>query len=138
MSKLSLAHACINTTSLEQTASFYCDALGLERHFDFTRAGKPGGFYLKAANGAFIEVFLVAETEITGARILNHFCLETGDLKGLRQRLVDHGYQPGEIKMGADQTWQFWINDPNGLPVEFQEYTAQSAQHTGKTVEINW
>jgi catechol 2,3-dioxygenase-like lactoylglutathione lyase family enzyme len=138
MSILSLAHACIKTTSLEQTKSFYCDGFGFEKLFDFTRRGECVGFYLKAANRTFIEVFLEGEVENMDKRTLNHFCLETGDLKSLRQKLVDHGYTPGEIKMGADQTWQFWVTDPNGLAVEAQEYTPNSAQLTHKNVEVNW
>ena len=31
MSILSVAHACIKTTSLEQTAAFYCDGLGMKK-----------------------------------------------------------------------------------------------------------
>ena len=138
MSILSVAHACIKTTSLEQTAAFYCDGLGMKKHFEFTRDGQVFGFYLKASNDTFVEVFLAAEVENTEARCLNHFCLETGDLEALRQRLVDRGYQPGEIIMAVDQTPQFWITDPNGLPVEFQQYTPASAQLTGQSVEVNW
>jgi len=109
-----------------------------QKHFEFTRAGQVFGFYLKASNDTFVEVFLAAEVENTEARCLNHFCLETGDLEALRQRLVDRGYQPGEIIMAVDQTPQFWITDPNGLPVEFQQYTPASAQLTGQSVEVNW
>jgi len=138
MSTLALAHACIKTASLQQTEQFYCDALGLKKHFEFTRAGKVIGLYLKGSNESFVEVFLTDEVDNTNRRCLNHFCLETDDLKALRQRLIDRGFQPGDIKMGADQTWQFWINDPNGLSVEFQEYTGKSAQRTGANVEVDW
>jgi lactoylglutathione lyase/glyoxylase I family protein len=138
MSILSVAHACIKTASLERTASFYCDALGLTRQFDFTRKGKVIGFYLKASNETFIEVFLAAEVENSDARCLNHFCLESDDLEALSRRLADLGFQPGETKTGADKTLQFWVKDPNGLPVEFQQYTPESAQRTGANVEVNW
>ena len=138
MSIRSLAHACIKTTSLEQTSGFYCDGLGMKKLFEFTRNGRVIGFYLKASELSFVEVFLAAEVEKTDGRCLNHFCLETEDIEALRRRLVEHGYQPGEIKMGADRTWQFWIMDPNGLAVEFQQYTPESAQHTGESVEVNW
>jgi lactoylglutathione lyase/glyoxylase I family protein len=138
MSILSLAHACIKSTNLEQTAAFYCDGLGMKKHFDFTRVGKVIGFYLKAANDTFIEVFLADEVDSTDKRCLNHFCLETGDLEALRNRLVQRGFAPGEIKMGSDQTLQFWAKDPNGLDVEFQQYSPKSAQVTGENVEVNW
>ena len=138
MSILSLAHACIKTSSLEKTLAFYCDGLGMKKHFEFTRGGQLFGYYFKASNATFVEVFLAEAVENTDRRCLNHFCLETEDIQGLRQRLVEHGYEPGEVKMGADKTWQFWINDPNGLAIEFQQYTSESAQYTGANVEVNW
>ena len=48
------------------------------------------------------------------------------------------GFSPGDIKMGADQSLQFWIKDPSGVDVEFHQYSEQSAQLTGRNVEVNW
>jgi hypothetical protein len=39
--------------------------------------------------------------------------------------------------MGADNSLQFWIQDPNGLDIEFQQYPEHSSQFTGKNVEVN-
>jgi hypothetical protein len=39
--------------------------------------------------------------------------------------------------MGADDSLQFWIQDPNGLDIEFQQYTEHSSQFTGRNVEVN-
>jgi catechol 2,3-dioxygenase-like lactoylglutathione lyase family enzyme len=138
MSIKSLAHVCIKSTDLDTTAKFYCGALGLTRHFDFNRKGKVIGFYMKAANETFVEVFLADEIAQIDKQMLNHFCLETADLQALRETLLTHGYSPGEIKMGADETAQFWMKDPNGMDLEFQEYTDRSAQRTGRAVEVNW
>ena len=52
--------------------------------------------------------------------------------------ILERGYAPGEIRMGADQTAQFWMKDPNGLDVEFQQYNEKSSQRTGQDVEVNW
>jgi len=138
MSIQSLAHACIKTTNLDATADFYCGAMGMKKHFNFTKQGKIIGFYMKTANETFVEVFLTDEVEKTGKQVLNHFCLETDSIENLRKTLIERGYAPGEIKMGADQTFQFWMKDPNGMDLEFQEYTAKSAQRTGTNVEVNW
>ena len=138
MSIKSIAHVCIKTTDLDATADFYCGALGFTRHFDFTRKGKVIGFYMKTASENFVEVFLADEISGVEKQSLNHFCLETESLGGLRQKLITRGYEPGEIKMGADQTLQFWMKDPNGLALEFQEYSEKSAQRNPHTVEVNW
>ncbi len=102
------------------------------------RKGKLIGFYMKTATDSFIEVFLTDELEKIAKQPLNHFCLETDDIKALRQHLVERGYTPREITLGADNSHQFWMKDPNGLDLEFQEYTDKSSQFTGQSVEATW
>ena len=138
MSIKSVAHACIKTTDLALTEDFYCGALGMKKHFNFTRQGKVIGAYFKTANATFVEVFLTGEVERLGKQVLNHFCLETESIEALRNSLVARGLTVGELKMGADQSPQFWMKDPNGLDLEFQQYTPKSAQLTGHDVEVNW
>ena len=94
---------------------------------------------MKAANDTFIEAFLVDQAEPTTTNhTLSHFCLETDAIEALRQRLLDKGYTPEPIKMGADSSLQFWIVDPNGINMEFHQYNEKSSQFTGKDVEVNW
>lgn len=134
----SVAHVCLKTTDMKATQDFYIGALGLEKRFDFLRKGKIIGFYMKTGNETFVEVFLADEIEKIGKQPLNHFCLETGDLKALHARIKECGYAPRDIKLGSDGTPQFWMQDPNGMELEFQEYVDISAQKTGKDVEVNW
>ena len=53
-----LAHVCIGATDLAETERFYRDLLVMEKAFDFFRAGRQIGFYLKAGESTFIEVFI--------------------------------------------------------------------------------
>ena len=138
MNITALAHVCIKTTDLDKTAGFYCDTLGLQRLFDFTRNGKVIGFYMKAGNLSFVEVFLADEVDKIDRQVLSHFCLETDGIEALRQRMVELGHTPGEVKMGADNSYQFWMKDPNGMDIEFHQYTEKSSQFTGKSVEVDW
>jgi catechol 2,3-dioxygenase-like lactoylglutathione lyase family enzyme len=138
MSIKSIAHVCLKTTDLARTEEFYCGALGLKKHFNFTRQGKIIGAYFQAGNGTFVEVFTADEVERVGRQVLNHFCLETESLEALRNSLLARGLTVGALKMGADQTPQFWMKDPNGLDLEFQQYTPKSAQLTGRDVEVDW
>jgi len=139
MSIKSLAHVCIKTTDLQKISRFYCDTLGMEKQFNFTKNGRVVGFYMKASGNTFVEVFEVgnpAPADTNGC--LSHFCLETDSVEKTRQKLIDAGYHPKPINMGADQSYQFWIEDPNGMSMEFHEYTPESSQTTGKDVEVNW
>ena len=139
MSIKSLAHVCIKSADLDATAEFYCGALGLKRMFDFTRKGKVIGYYLKAGNTTFVEVFLESEILPVGQKtVLSHFCLETDDIKALHASLVARGLKPRAITMGCDQAYQFWMEDPNGLSLEFHEYAADCSQFTGCSVEATW
>src|ERR1700712_4247757 len=114
----SVAHVCIKTTDLKAARDFYCKALGMKKIFNFTRRGDVIGFYLKASEQTFIEVFIAEEVDPLAKQVLNHFCLETEEIENLRRDLLARGYSPGEIKMGADGTFQFWMNDPGGLAIE--------------------
>ena len=110
----------------------------MTRLFDFTRAGKVIGFYLKAGNQTFIEVFAAEETQPVGKQVLSHLCLETHDIAAQRGMLADAGLAPGPIKLGADHSYQFWMKDPNGMEIEFHQYTEKSSQVTGQSVEVDW
>jgi catechol 2,3-dioxygenase-like lactoylglutathione lyase family enzyme len=138
MSIKSVAHVCIKTSDLDATAAFYCGALGMKRMFDFTRKGRIIGFYMKAANETFIEVFLADEVEKIDKQVLSHFCLEVDSIQAVRKSLVERGHSPKEINMGADNSYQFWMKDPNGMDIEFHEYTDRSSQFTGQVVEVDW
>ena len=139
MSITSLAHACIKTTDLGKISKFYCDTLGMKKQFNFTKNGKVIGFYMQASKNSFVEVFETNNPPPADSNsCLSHFCLETDSIEEMRQRLVDAGYNPGQIKMGADNSYQFWIKDPNGMDMEFHQYTPESSQTTGKDVEVDW
>jgi catechol 2,3-dioxygenase-like lactoylglutathione lyase family enzyme len=122
---------------LQQTLEFYEGALGMQKLFQFKKRGEVIGFYLKAANETFIELFRMDDAEKgSGREILHHFCLETDAIESVRGKLIEKGYAPTEIIMGADKSLQFWVKDPNGLNIEFQQYTGLSSQFTGADVEV--
>ena len=139
MSIKSLAHVCILSADLDATLRFYCGMLGMQKQFDFTRKGRVIGFYLKASNDTFVEVFESDKArDAKPGGNLTHFCLETECLEALYQKLADAGYQPRPIKLGCDNSYQFWVKDPNGIDFEFHQYTPQSTQFTGTSVEVDW
>ena len=134
---LSIAHICIKTAALGETERFYTEALGLTKVFDFTKAGKQVGCYLKVAEGQFIEVFEEPVSKRAPSHMA-HLCLETDDIDAVTKRLNDLGWKTSPKKMGCDHTYQTWFKDPNGIDIELHQYTENSTQHTGKDVEIDW
>ena len=88
-----IAHICLRTEDLQRTEAFYCQALGMERFFEFERKGVLFGYYLKAGSDTFIEVF-------------------KGD-PGEEAQLVD----PGEISLELVETL---VVELEGLGVELE------------------
>lgn len=125
-----LAHVCITTNDLERTESFYCGILGLTKHFSFIRGGKECGFYLGLSNGSFLEFFEEKETPSGESSQFKHICLQTDDIDGLLATLRNNGIDVTDKQLGGDGSWQAWTSDPNGIRIEFHQYTPESSQTT--------
>ena len=130
-----LAHICIHTSSLDTTAAFYCGALGMDRHFEFEKDGKPFGYYLSAGSGTYIEVFK-GDPGMVGN--IQHLALEVDDIDSAIARIREHGFSIGDKSMGADDSWQAWMEDPNGVKIELHQYTPKSCQIIRRTCIVNW
>jgi glyoxylase I family protein len=133
-----LAHLCIFSKDLEQTLDFYCGALALKRHFDFTKDGKLFGFYLQIAPNQFVEFFRENPSEEIRRQRIHHLCFEVDDIDKLRELLIQRGIEVTPKKLGCDQTWQCWCKDPDGVDVEFQQYTPKSSQFTRVNCVADW
>lgn len=130
-----LAHICIYSSDLEETARFYCEALGFEKGFEFIKDGALFGYYVKLGNNTFIEVFKGDPSEVGN---INHIAIQTDDIDSVIVRVKEHGYDIGRKSLGADHSWQVWTTDPNGVRIEFHQYTEQSLQLTGGTCLVDW
>ncbi|MCY3916263.1 MAG: VOC family protein [Chloroflexi bacterium] len=132
-----LAHVCIGATDLAETERFYRDMLGMEKAFDFFRAGLQIGFYLKAGESTFIEVFAAnAQPEIV-CPLIKHFCLEVEDLDAICEALQSKGVDVSARKLGGDGAWQAWITDPSGVRIELMQYSEDSSQFSGRPVNLD-
>ena len=132
-----IAHVCLKVKDLDRSLDFYT-RLGLKPVFRFTRQGRPFGVYLKLAEASFIEIFEESALEVATNPRLAHFCLESEDLHALAGALRAAGIAFTEKKLGCDNTWQIWLHDPDGNAFEVHQYTPQSLQLTGGTVEADW
>jgi glyoxylase I family protein len=135
-----LAHVCVLTHDLKASEHFYCEVLGLNKMFNFTRTGGRIGFYLDTGARTFIEVFTNPNAPFTQQGQVDHLCLEVVSLDKALEALRRHGIEirDGQKKKGVDETWQAWIKDPSGTKIELFEYTDKSAQFVGGDREANW
>lgn len=132
-----LAHVCIGATDLAASEHFYVDLLGMEKAFDFLRAGRRFGFYVKAGETTFIEIFEENAEPNFERPIIKHFCLEVEDLDAAAAKLAGRGVEVSAKKLGGDNNWQAWLTDPSGVRIEMMQYCADSTQFSGKPVILD-
>ena len=133
---LSLAHVCIESNDLEATERFY-NCLGLQRRFEFrNKKNELVGFYLSFQGNSYIEVIKVEQVRSEG--VIKHFAIEVEDVTDLRKRLLKHGAEVSERKLGGDNTWMVSCLDPNGVFIEFHQYTSRSMQLVGGVCSVDY
>lgn len=130
-----IAHLCIHANDLERSRHFYHDILGLEIKFEFEKNGKPFGYYFHVGNNTFIEVFKGDPSENGKIR---HLAIEVENIDAVICKLRSNGVKCADKKLGADNSWQVWTSDPDGVPIEFHEYSENSMQIIGGKCIVNW
>lgn len=133
-----LAHINILADDLAETERFYCDILGMEKGFDFLKDGELFGFYVKAGERTFIEIFHKDYVANTERPLMHHLCLEVEDLDAAIAQIRAKGWEITDKKFGGDNCWQAWITDPSGVKIELMQYTAESSQFNGNPCIVDW
>ncbi|MDX9978842.1 MAG: VOC family protein [Lentisphaeria bacterium] len=132
-----LAHVCLHVANLDASLAFYEGVLELRRKFEFLKGDKLHGAYVEVGPGNYIEMFERPGVEPKNTGIV-HFCLETGDIDEAIRSFDAKGVAHTEKKRGADSSWQTWVSDPDGNRIELHQYTEESAQLRGQSVQVNW
>jgi lactoylglutathione lyase len=124
-----LAHVCFRVQDLDASIDFYVGKLGLTHAFDFVNdQGVRFGVYLHVGGRSFVELFQGQPGEPEKPRSWQHFCLEVEDVKAAAKDLTAKGVEVTEPHLGADGSWQVWIQDPDGNRIELHSYTPESKQ----------
>jgi catechol 2,3-dioxygenase-like lactoylglutathione lyase family enzyme len=132
-----IAHVCLNVRSFAKSFDYYT-ALGFQVKFRFTRKNSDFGAYLEIAPGNYLELFETAGASDAHPGGIAHFCLETDDIDGFISRCTSANIPVSPKKLGCDNTWQVWLNDPDGNAFEVHQYTEKSSQRTGESIEADW
>ena len=121
-----LSHVCLGSTDLARTIRFYRELLGCEVAHEFRNpAGEVYGVFLSCRNGTFIEFFNEQSTKPAGG-LFRHTSFEVDDIEDMAATARRHGFQP-EVKRGrTDHILQFFIHDPDGNMIEFQQHDRES------------
>lgn len=133
-----VAHICIGADNLTDAEHFYCNVLGMERGFDFIKDGELYGFYAKAGENTYIEIFSQDAPKKNECPLIKHLCLEVEDIDTAITEIRAKGVTVTDKKQGGDMSWQAWITDPSGLLIEIMQYTEESSQFTGNPCIVDW
>ena len=122
-----LAHVCLGSSDLSRTIGFYQDLLGCRVVHEFrSDAGELYGVFLFCNGGTFLEFFKDREPKDKGGRF-RHLCFEVDSVEDAARMLRANGYEVNVRRGRTDHILQFFIEDPDGNVVEFQEHDEQSA-----------
>ena len=121
-----LSHVCLGSTDLARTIGFYRDLLGCEVAHEFRNpAGALYGVFLSCRNGTFLEFFNEQAPKPPGG-LFRHLCFQVEDIEQMAQAARGRGLQ-AEVKRGrTDRILQFFVHDPDGNMIEFQQHDAES------------
>jgi len=121
-----LSHVCLGSTDLPRTVTFYRDMLGCEVAHEFRNpAGELYGVFLSCRNGTFLEFFNEQQPKPPGG-LFRHVCFEVDDIERMAEVARAHGLKV-EVKRGrTDHILQFFVHDPDGNMIEFQQHDRES------------
>jgi lactoylglutathione lyase len=105
---------------------FYRGLLGCEVAHEFRNAsGELYGVFLSCRNGTFLEFFNEQAPKPEGG-LFRHMCFEVEDIEKMAQTARSRGFKP-EVKRGrTDRILQFFVHDPDGNMLEFQQHDRES------------
>lgn len=129
-----IGHAAFVVKDMDKTVAFYEETLGFKRAFDIARPenGEPWIVYMYAGGGQYIELFYggTEENPFRDEKIgFFHLCVEVDDIQEIWKKIVEtNAPQDDAPKKGADNNWQCWTHDPDGIKIELMQLGFDSPQ----------
>lgn len=132
-----IGHVAFRVTDLQRALDFYCNKLGFSEAFRLEQEGQPSPWivYIQIAPGAFIELF-PDEQSVPGTIPMRdpqasykHVCLLVDDMSATLSELAARGLEIAKAPIvGLDHNLQYWIDDPDGNPIELMQIVPDSPQ----------
>jgi catechol 2,3-dioxygenase-like lactoylglutathione lyase family enzyme len=122
---LGIAHVAFRVSNMAATEAFYQNLLGYQEPFALNSDnGKSAIAFMKVNDLQYIELF---SGDARSQGQLDHFALYTNDLAAMRTYLLAQGIQIGEdTHRGRIGNYFFAIRDPDGHPIEIEQYSPSS------------
>lgn len=128
-----IGHVALKVADVERSIEFYRDRMGFAEMMRLNRDdGSLWLVYLRITDTQFIELFPGGEGDRAPGpeRVaVNHFWLECTDIHATADALRAAGIALTVApKLGADNNWQCWVEDPDGNRIEFMQMAKNAMQ----------
>ena len=121
-----LSHVCLGSTDVQRTVDFYSKLIGCQVAHEFrSPAGELYGVFLSCNNGTFLEFFNEQAPKPPGG-LFRHLCFEVADIDAMAARARASGFTPDLRRGRTDRILQFFVHDPDGNMIEFQQHDRES------------
>ena len=115
---MKMAHVTIFSKCIDESVAFYQDIVGLTMMRDMRdNAAHPIAFLANAAGETCVEIVGEADKAYQGSGISMGFAVE--DVEAKRAELEAAGYNPGPMISPNPHAKFFFIQDPNGVGIQF-------------------
>jgi lactoylglutathione lyase len=117
-------HVTISVRDLDESVDFYARVVGLAE----TRRFESGKSRIAFLGSGATQVELVQNSDGKEPSFGSDFSLgfAADSLDELRQRLVAEGHDPGETISPNPDVRFFFVNDPNGVRIQFVENSTRN------------
>jgi lactoylglutathione lyase len=127
-----ITHLALTVKDMDKAVDFYCRVLGLKQVFEIKEpgTGAPWIVYLHLDKKQFVELFYNGAKDNPwdpSLRGFNHICFDVDDIHQTAEMIKKAGYKlDKEPKLGADNNWQCWVTDPDGVRIELMQINDDS------------
>ncbi len=124
-----LGHAAFWVTDVERSLDFYCNKIGLKKHFTlYHDDGSLWLTYIRVAHGEYIEIFPRDTVNQYADMSYKHISITVENAQEAYETIKARGVQLTEPKKGKCGSIQFWATDPDGNRIEFMELCPDGMQ----------
>ena len=114
---MKMVHVTIYTGCLEESIKFYEDVVGLKIQNDLRQFGEKIVFLAKDAGDTQVELIDDPEKAYKGSGISMGFHVD--DVEAKREEVLAKGLNPTPIITPNPHVKFFFVEDPNGVTVQF-------------------
>ena len=127
MIKMKFVYATISVKNLDKSLTFYRDLIGLPENRRF-KAGPDTEIVFLGSGETEVElIYNTKQNAVSFGRDIS-LGFETSSLDETLKLMKENNVETGEVFSPAPGVRMFFVSDPNGLRIQFVEYSGEAAR----------